>query len=100
MELRNRDETDEASHLVSSLELWFATRGGIGTAITQWWQGAGLLDAEVPGVVDDFGTSLDATGRVWAGTGNPDTDVGFTTIRDVLRAEDAERHATALTQAQ
>jgi hypothetical protein len=58
-----------------SLELWFATRGGIGTAITQWWQGAGLLDAEVPGVVDDFGTSLDATGRVWAGTGNPDTSL-------------------------
>ncbi|MGH3721238.1 MAG: galactose oxidase-like domain-containing protein [Pseudonocardiaceae bacterium] len=59
-----------------SLELWFATHGGgVGTAITQWWQGAGLLDAEVPGVVDDFGTSLDATGAVWAGTGNPDTSL-------------------------
>jgi Galactose oxidase-like, Early set domain/Concanavalin A-like lectin/glucanases superfamily len=61
-----------------SLELWFATHGGVGTAITQWWQGAGLLDAEVPGVVDDFGTSLDATGRVWAGTGNPDTSIHST----------------------
>jgi hypothetical protein len=30
-----------------SLELWFATHGDVGTAITQWWQGAGLLDAEV-----------------------------------------------------
>ncbi len=59
-----------------SLELWFASPGGgMGTGVMQWWQGAGLLDAEVPGVVDDFGTSLDATGQVWAGTGNPDTSI-------------------------
>ncbi len=59
-----------------SLEVWFSTRGGgVGTGVTQWWQGAGLLDGEVPGVVDDFGTSLDATGQVWAGTGNPDTSL-------------------------
>jgi hypothetical protein len=43
--------------------------------VTQWWQGAGLLDGEVPGVVDDFGISLDASGQVWAGTGNPDTSI-------------------------
>ena len=59
-----------------SLELWFTTAGGgVGTGVTQWWQGAGLLDAEVPGVVDDFGISLDADGQVWAGTGNPDTSI-------------------------
>jgi hypothetical protein len=59
-----------------SLELWFATRGGgVGTGVTQWWQAAGLLDAEVAGVVDDFGVSLDAAGQVWAGTGNPDTSI-------------------------
>lgn len=59
-----------------SLEVWFSTHGGgVGTGVTQWWQGAGLVDAEVPGVVNDFGTSLDATGRVWAGTGNPDTSI-------------------------
>jgi hypothetical protein len=59
-----------------SLELWFATHGGgVGTGVTQWWQAAGLLDAEVPGIVDDFGTSLDASGQVWAGTGNPDTSI-------------------------
>jgi hypothetical protein len=62
-----------------SLELWFSTHGGgVGTGVTQWWQGAGLLDAEVPGVVDDFGTSLDATGQIWAGTGNPDTSIHST----------------------
>jgi hypothetical protein len=59
-----------------SLEFWFSSHGGgLGNNGTQWWQGAGLLDAEVPGVVDDFGTSLDASGQVWAGTGNPDTSL-------------------------
>jgi hypothetical protein len=59
-----------------SLELWFNTSaGGVGTGVTQWWQGAGLLDGEVPGVVDDFGISLDAAGHVWAGSGNPDTSI-------------------------
>ena len=58
-----------------SLELWFNSRGGTGTNVTQWWQAAGLLDGEVPGTVDDFGTSLDATGQVWAGTGHPDTSI-------------------------
>jgi hypothetical protein len=58
-----------------SLEVWFNSTGGHGADNTQWWQGAGLLDGEVPGVADDFGTSLDATGRVWAGVGNPDTSI-------------------------
>src|SRR6202011_2070270 len=59
-----------------SLEVWFSSHGGgVGTGNTQWWQGAGLLDGETPGVVNDFGTSLDATGQVWAGTGNPDTSI-------------------------
>jgi hypothetical protein len=59
-----------------SLELWFnSSGGGSGTDNTQWWQGAGLLDGEVANVVDDFGTSLDADGRVWAGTGDADTSI-------------------------
>jgi hypothetical protein len=59
-----------------SLEVWFnSSGGGIGIDNTQWWQGAGLLDGEVANVVDDFGTSLDATGRVWAGAGDPDMSI-------------------------
>ena len=59
-----------------SLEVWFSSHGGgTGAGVTQWWQGAGLLDGEAPGVVDDFGTSLDASGQVWAGTGHPDTSI-------------------------
>jgi hypothetical protein len=59
-----------------SMEVWFnSSGGGVGTGNTQWFQGAGLLDGEVAGVTDDFGTSLDATGQVWAGTGHPDTSI-------------------------
>src|SRR5512135_3925018 len=58
-----------------SLELWFQARSGTGIGNRQWWQGAGLFDGEVPGVVNDFGTSLDTQGRVWAGTGNPDVSL-------------------------
>jgi hypothetical protein len=58
-----------------TLELWFRSHAGTGTGINQWWQGAGLLDAGVPGVMDDFGTSLDASGQVWAGTGHPDSSI-------------------------
>jgi hypothetical protein len=56
-----------------SIEFWFyATAPGTGIANTQWFQGAGLVDGEVAGVVNDFGTSFDGARRVWVGTGNPD----------------------------
>jgi hypothetical protein len=47
---------------------------GIGTG-TQFYQGAGLVNGEVSNVVNDFGLSLNADGRVLAGTGNPDTTI-------------------------
>lgn len=45
----------------------------------QWWQGAGLVDGEVSGVVDDFGTSL-VGNKVAFGVGNPDTTVLSTNV--------------------
>jgi hypothetical protein len=45
---------------------------GTGTG-TAFYQGAGLVSGEMPGVVNDFGTSLNANGFLLAGTGNPDT---------------------------
>jgi hypothetical protein len=76
--LNGRDQYVLLPRLITddfSLELWYSSPGGRGTNVTQWWQAAGLLDGEVPGTVDDFGTSLDASGQVWAGTGNPDTSI-------------------------
>ena len=57
-----------------SLELWFKSTQGIGTG-TQWWSGAGLVDAEVAGAANDFGVSLRSDGRVVAGVGTPDVSV-------------------------
>ncbi|HEY1790197.1 MAG TPA: lamin tail domain-containing protein, partial [Verrucomicrobiae bacterium] len=42
---------------------------------TYYYDGAGLVNGEVPNVVDDFGTCLFANGSVAAGTGNPDVAV-------------------------
>jgi hypothetical protein len=40
-----------------------------------YYQGAGLVNGEVAGVVNDFGSCLFANGSVCAGTGNPDVAV-------------------------
>ncbi len=47
---------------------------GVGTG-TQFYQGAGLVNGEVASVVNDFGMSLNANGKLLAGTGNPDVTV-------------------------
>ena len=47
---------------------------GIGTG-TAFFQGAGLVNGEMPGTVNDFGVSLNTNGFLLAGTGNPDTTV-------------------------
>ena len=40
-----------------------------------YYQGAGLVQGDVPGVVPDFGISLNSHGQVLAGTGDPDTTI-------------------------
>ena len=57
-----------------SIEFWFTSTQDAGATCTQWWQGRGMVDAEVYGTHNDFGVSLCA-GRVIAGVGNPDTSV-------------------------
>jgi len=52
----------------------FRSTQGIGTS-TDFPAGAGLVSAEVPGSVNDFGTCLNANGLVSGGTGNPDVSV-------------------------
>lgn len=47
---------------------------GISTG-TDFWSGAGLVNGEQGGSVDDLGTSLNANGQILAGTGNPDTSI-------------------------
>lgn len=57
-----------------AIEFWFKSTGGIGTG-GQWWEGAGLVDAEVAGPTNDFGVSLRSDGKVVAGVGTPDSSI-------------------------
>jgi len=52
----------------------FRSTQGLGSG-TLFYQGAGLVNGEVGGVVNDFGTCLFANGQICAGTGNPDVAV-------------------------
>ena len=52
----------------------FQSTQGLGSG-NLYYQGAGLVNGEVAGVVNDFGTCLFANGTICAGTGNPDVAV-------------------------
>ena len=47
---------------------------GLGSG-TDWYGGAGLVDAEMAGTVNDFGLSLSSLGQLLAGVGNPDKSI-------------------------
>jgi uncharacterized repeat protein (TIGR03806 family) len=59
-----------------TIALWVKTTatGGAG----QWWAGKGLVDGEVNGAADDFGTAL-VNNSFAFGLGNPDTTILSTT---------------------
>jgi hypothetical protein len=60
-----------------SFEFWFKSTQDFsnGSDCTNWWQGAGLIDADQWGPADDFGISL-CSGKVIAGVGgNPDVSI-------------------------
>ncbi|HXI71135.1 MAG TPA: glycoside hydrolase family 76 protein [Verrucomicrobiae bacterium] len=47
---------------------------GLNTGLN-FWEGAGLVNGEQAGTVDDFGISLNANGQILAGAGHPDTTI-------------------------
>ena len=55
-----------------TLVVVFRSERGVGKT-NRWYEASGLLDAEVTGVSNDFGLSLNSFGQVLAGKGNPDT---------------------------
>lgn len=58
-----------------SIEFWFKSTQGLNLG-TQWYDGAGMVDAEVnAGVSNDFGVTLRADGKVLAGIGAPDVTI-------------------------
>ena len=58
-----------------SVAVVFRAPSGYGpyTTSRQWWECAGLIDAEEPGATHDWGLSLTYNGRVAAGIGNTDS---------------------------
>ncbi|MDQ4122644.1 MAG: S8 family serine peptidase [Acidobacteriota bacterium] len=69
-----------------SIEFWLKTSSAGGSGETNWYQGVGLVDAEVSGVTNDFGVSL-GNGKILFGVGNPDT-----TIRSANTVNDNQWH--------
>lgn len=77
-----------------SIELWFKSTQGIGFG-TDWWTGAGLVDADTWGPADDFGLSLNAAGRLLAGVGVwPETTV----VSSVAGLNDGNWHHVVYTR--
>jgi len=58
-----------------TIELWVKTTATGGTG--GWWEGRGLVDGEMPGGVDDFGTVVRGS-KFGFGVGNPDTTMSST----------------------
>jgi gliding motility-associated-like protein len=75
----NTDGVDDYVFLPNSLlydftiEYWMRTTQTAGTGL-QWWNGVGIVDAETPGVNDDFGTALVGS-KLAFGIGNPDVSI-------------------------
>jgi hypothetical protein len=60
-----------------SIGYWFKTTMSAPTA-AQWYSGISLVDAEVCGVTNDYGTALIDGGKVAMGIGNPDITIKST----------------------
>src|SRR5438046_5196211 len=63
-----------------TIEFWFKSTQVAG-ADANWYNGMGLVDAEVSGITDDFGVSFGG-GKVLFGVGRPDTTVRSGSLAD------------------
>ncbi len=73
-----------------TIAFWLKTTATGGSG--QWYNGKGLVDGEMPGVANDFGTSLIGTKAAF-GVGNPDT-----TITTTSAVNDGQWHHIAATR--
>ena len=83
VQFNGTDEYGTAARQISgnlSIEFWFKSTQNYSVdwgqpPCTYWWQGAGLIDADVSGSGNDFGISL-CSGKVIAGVGGtPDISI-------------------------
>ncbi len=71
-----------------------ADEPGIGGA-TNWFANTGIVDAEQPGVANDWGLALASTGQVAGGVGNPDRTVYSSNL---LNAGNGQPHVAVMTR--
>ncbi len=65
-----------------TMTAWFKTTT-VGGGSGQWYNGRQIVSGEVCGVVNDFGTSINSSGQIMFGIGNPDTTItGSTNFAD------------------
>ena len=58
-----------------TISFWFNTTQVVGGSTRDWWEGAGLVDADVRGPDNDFGVTLGSGGRILFGVGNPNVTI-------------------------
>ena len=77
-----------------TISFWYRSEGegAGGNSDLRWFRGTGLVDGEIPGVVDDFGISL-VGDHVCAGVGRPETF-----IHGPSGAADGQWHHVAFTR--
>jgi hypothetical protein len=79
-----------------SIEFWFKSTQTAGATCTQWWHGMRLVDAEVSGGNDDFGTSF-CGGRVIAGVGS-NVQPGDLSVYSPTGYDDGSWHHVVMTR--
>ena len=72
----------------------YSAIAGVGSYGGNWYAHAGIVDMDVNGVVNDFGTTLDATGSVYFGVGSNDTTI----ISTLTAADDRGMHRYTATR--
>lgn len=68
----NRTISDDFSIIVS-----YSVNAGVGASDTTWANHAGIVDAYAGANTNSFGISVDNSGNIYAGMGNPDTSVSI-----------------------
>ena len=80
-----------------SIEFWFKSTQGIGTG-TQWYNGAGLVDASISGAANDFGVALRSDGKVVAGVGSATSGGDVSITSSSSGYDDGAWHHVAFTR--
>ena len=94
LKLDGNNDAVEVPFIISekfSIAFWIKTDDR-GADKSNWFFGKGLVDAEVPGIKDDFGVSL-LGNRIGFGIGNPDT-----TLKSNVKINNNKWHHVAVTR--